>query len=237
MNLFYTNNIDDTGQLAQFGEEEARHCVQVLRKQVGDHLHFVDGKGGLFEGEIVEAAKKKCVLKIIKHTPNYHQRSFNLHIGIAPTKNIARLEWFLEKATEIGIDEITPILCNHSERNRIRTDRLSKRVLSAMKQSLKAYLPKLNELISYKDFIKNVEALNHLKYIAHCDYEKNIHLKEKYQTGRDVIMLIGPEGDFSNEEIQMAFENGFEGVGLGKERLRTETAGIVACHTLNLLNQ
>lgn len=237
MNLFYTNDINNKDQLAYFGEEEARHCVQVLRKKIGDQLHFVDGQGGLYKGEIVETGKKKCVLKLLSHAKEYHKRDFYLHIAIAPTKNIARLEWFLEKATEIGVDEITLTLCDHSERKRIRIDRLSKIIMSAMKQSLKAYLPKLNDLLPYKDLVSGLKADNRMKYIAHCDYEQNIHLKEKYQKAKDVIIMIGPEGDFSKKEVAFAFEHGFEGVGLGKERLRTETAGIVACHTLNLLNQ
>ncbi len=231
MQLFYTQNIKEN--MAIFIEEEARH-IQVLRKKEGDILHFIDGVGGLYEGEIMEVHKKQCVLSIIKHTPSYNQRKVRLHIAIAPTKNINRLEWFLEKATEIGIDEITPILCDRSERKRIRIDRLEKILLSAAKQSLKAYLPKLNELTDYQNFIKKEN--DTLKYIAYCNDDNLNHLKKEYSPPQNVTILIGPEGDFSQKEIQLALENNYKGISLGDSRLRTETAGIVACHIVNLIN-
>lgn len=232
MQLFYTQNID--GNLAIFEEEEARH-IKVLRKVVGDVLHFVDGKGGMYKGEIIEVHKKQCTLSILEHTPSYNQRKTKLHIAIAPTKNIARLEWFLEKATEIGIDEITPILCDRSERKKIRTDRLGKITLSAMKQSIKSYLPKLNELTHFNDFIKMEN--EQLKYIAYCNDDALIHLNKEYSLSENVTIMIGPEGDFSQKEISLALENGYKGVSLGESRLRTETAGIVACHIVNLINE
>lgn len=232
MQLFYTQNID--GNLAIFEEEEARH-IKVLRKAVGDVLHFVDGKGGMYKGEIIEVHKKQCTLSILEHTPAYNQRKVKLHIAIAPTKNIARLEWFLEKATEIGIDEITPILCDRSERKKIRIDRLEKITLSAMKQSIKSYLPKLNELTHLNDFVKMEN--KDLKYIAYCNDDALIHLKKEYSSTDNVTIMIGPEGDFSPKEISLALENGYKGVSLGDSRLRTETAGIVACHIVNLLNE
>jgi 16S rRNA (uracil1498-N3)-methyltransferase len=234
MQLFYVTNIN--GEFAHFDEIEARHCVQVLRKKEGDFVHFIDGKGGFYKGEIDETGKKKCVVKILDHQPDFAKRNFHLHIAIAPTKNIARLEWFLEKTTEIGIDEITPILCDHSERTKIRLDRLQKVLISAMKQSLKAKLPKLNEPQKLDAFIKQIDKDNQELYIAHCaDGEKN-DLKHNYQKGKNVLVLIGPEGDFSNREIQLAFEHDFSSITLGESRLRTETAGIVACTYLNFMN-
>ena len=229
MQLFYTKNIKEN--MAIFTEEEARH-IQVLRKKAGDKLHFIDGVGGIYEGEVMEVHKKQCVLSILQHTPAYNQRKVHLHIAIAPTKNINRLEWFLEKATEIGIDEITPILCDRSERKKIRNDRLEKILLSAAKQSLKAYLPKLNELTDYQSFIKKEN--DNLKYIAYCNDDNLNHLKKEYSIPQNVTILIGPEGDFSEKEIQLALENNFKGISLGDSRLRTETAGIVACHIINL---
>ena len=229
MQLFFTKNI--TGNIATFEAEEARH-LQVLRKKIGDQLHFVDGAGGMYLGEIIEVHKKQCLLSILEHNPSYNERKVKLHIAIAPTKNIARLEWFLEKVTEIGIDEITPILCDRSERKRIRTDRLEKITMSAMKQSLKAYLPKLNELTDYQDFIKQNN--DDLKYIAYCNDDALKHLKKEYSSAENVTILIGPEGDFSPKEVRLALENGYKGISLGASRLRTETAGIAACHIINL---
>ena len=234
MNIFYSQNIDDNW--IRLKAEEARHCVQVMRKKIGDCIYVVDGKGNFYECELVEGSKKSCVLSIQKIIQAYNQRSFYLHIAIAPTKNINRLEWFLEKATEIGIDEITPLLCFHSERKIIKTERLNRVLLTAMKQSLKAKLPQLNPMTPFKDFIKN-RKLTEQNFIAHCQEGVQNHLKEKYQTKKNVSIMIGPEGDFSNDEILLALSNGFEAISLGTNRLRTETAGIVACHTVNLLSE
>ncbi len=232
MQLFFTNDI--RGEFAHLPEEEARHCVQVLRKREGDTLTFVDGKGGWYEGVIAETAKKRCVVQIQKQLSEFQNRPFYLHIAIAPTKNISRFEWFLEKATEIGIDEITPLFCERSERKRVRIDRLQKIVLSAMKQSLKAYLPVLNEPVSFSKFMQQ-DFLDYQKFITHCHHEE-VHLQHLYTQGDDAIILIGPEGDFSEKEVKLAVESGFVGSGLGRSRLRTETAGIVACHTVSLKN-
>jgi len=178
MNLFYTTNIN--GNLAELDAEEARH-LKVMRKKSGDQLYFVDGVGGFYKGEIIDLGKKGCSLSILEHTAAYNQRKSYLHMAIAPTKNIARLEWFLEKATEIGIDEITPILCEHSERKNIRLDRLNKIMISAMKQSVKAYLPQLNELTKFDLFIKKENQSEGKKLIAYCNDEKLKHLKELIQ--------------------------------------------------------
>ncbi|HHH50195.1 MAG TPA: 16S rRNA (uracil(1498)-N(3))-methyltransferase [Saprospiraceae bacterium] len=234
MNIFYAQNIDNSW--IRLEAEEARHCVQVLRKKIGDCIYVVDGNGNFYECELTEAGKKNCLLSIQKTIQAYHQRSFYLHIAIAPTKNINRLEWFLEKATEIGIDEITPLLCFHSERKIIKTQRLNRVLLTAMKQSLKAKLPLLNPMTPFKDFIHNRKPTQQ-SFIAHCQQGNENQLKEKYKSKQSVCILIGPEGDFSEAEILLALSNGFEAITLGPNRLRTETAGIVACHTVNLLSE
>ncbi len=234
MQLFFTQHIE--GDFAYLPEDEARHCVQVLRKKEGQQIQFTDGKGGWYTGVIVETTKKSCVLSILSHQSTYNPPIVNTHIAIAPTKNMARMEWFVEKATEIGISSITPILCQQSERKKIRIDRLEKIALAAMKQSLKAYLPKIDSLVTFKEFVAQKQDID-VKYIAYCDYENNVHLQEKYQAGQNVLILIGPEGDFSTEEVEWAKKEGFIPIGLGKNRLRTETAGIAACHIIQLMNE
>ncbi len=235
MNLFYTTQIE--GNLAILPMEEARHCVQVLRKKPGDRIHFIDGKGHLYIGNILEVSKKRCSVRIVDTEQLPTTPSVRIHIAIAPTKNISRMEWFLEKVTEIGISEITPIFCEHSERSRLRLDRLEKIILSATKQSLKAWLPKLNEPLKFKDFLEKLSDEEGVqRCIAYCHDDERVALNKYCEEGKDVVIMIGPEGDFSPQEVLLAFENGFTGVSLGKSRLRTETAGIVACHTLNLLN-
>lgn len=235
MNIFYVPNIKNN--IAQLSEEEAIHCTRTLRKRVGDNLLLIDGTGGFYEGTIIEAGKKTCTVAIGKTTLEHGKRDFYLHIAIAPTKNISRFEWFLEKATEFGIDEITPLLCKHSERKNIRLDRLNKVILSAAKQSLKAYLPKLNELTKFKDFIeKDNGTHNKQLFIAHCAEGEKEHLKQAYTIKQDCVILIGPEGDFSKPEVDLALSKGFKAITLGKERLRTETAGLAACHAINWQN-
>ncbi len=232
MQLFYTTDIED--KLARLDAVEARHCVQVLRKKVGDPLDLVDGQGSFYKGLILETSKKSCLVEILETRTVKTNRPF-LKMAIAPTKNIDRLEWFLEKATEIGVDTIVPLLCARSERKRIREDRLEKILLAAMKQSLKAHLPKLQPLISFKDFIKT-EHIQKDKFIAYCNDDQLKHLKTNCKKGNDTLILIGPEGDFTNEEIALAKAEGFQGVSLGESRLRTETAGVVACTIFNLEN-
>jgi 16S rRNA (uracil1498-N3)-methyltransferase len=228
MQLFYLENPEKEITLSA---EESKHATKVLRKKVGDILNFTDGKGGLYKAEITIANKKNCRLTIVSSVQKEKQHNYYLHIAIAPTKNIDRFEWFLEKATEIGIDEITPIICKRSERKVIKTKRGNRILLSAIKQSLKYYLPILNEAISLTDFLKkNIDAT---KYIAHCeDGEKN-ELKTVNKANKYLI-LIGPEGDFSNKEIDLALQNQFKAVSLGTSRLRTETAGTIAAHTINI---
>jgi len=233
MHLFYTPDLNDT--IYTLNEQESKHCNKVLRLDTNDMVQLIDGKGGFFTAKIIEPNPKKCMVEIVETKKDYKKRNHHLHIAIAPTKNNDRLEWFLEKATEIGIDEITPIVCEHSERKVIKPERLEKILISAMKQSIKAYKPQLNELVRYMDFIKQPFAGE--KFIAHCEDHEKSFLKNRYTVGRDVLILIGPEGDFSPAEIELALQNQFKEISLGNSRLRTETAGVVACHTINLLNE
>jgi len=231
MQLFFIPDI--AGDSVTLNETESKHAVKVLRMSEGTRVHIVDGKGGFYEAEISDAHPKKCRLSVLKVQKETSRKNYRVHIAIAPTKNNTRFEWFLEKATEIGIDEITPLLTEHSERKAVKTDRLEKILVSAMKQSQKTFLPKLNELISFKDFIQNNSEKE--KFIAHCNNGEKPHLKNTLKKEQDLLILIGPEGDFSLEEVAAAKENGFREISLGNERLRTETAGIVACHIANLM--
>ncbi len=233
MQLFYIPEI--RGSEVTLDPDESKHAVKVLRLTEGSSVQIVDGKGGFHEAEIAEAHPKKCRLNILNSVLNFGLKDFRLHIAIAPTKNIDRLEWFLEKATEIGIDEITPLISEHSERKIVKLERLEKKMISAMKQSVKAYLPKLNESVHFNQLISS--ATEKEKYIAHCFKGNKTHLKRVVNKAADVLVLIGPEGDFSPEEVQLAKNNGFTEISLGESRLRTETAGIVACHIVNLANE
>ena len=233
MQLFYVPNISGTEVV--LNETESKHAVRVLRIKEGDKVQFVDGIGGFYSAKISEANPKKCRLQINSTVKNFGKKDFHLHIAIAPTKNIDRFEWFLEKCTEIGIDEITPIISEHSERKVIKPERLEKILVSAMKQSLKAYLPILNEKTSFEKLMTKPVAAK--KFIAHCHNGEKKHLKNLIKRGEDVFILIGPEGDFSPEEVELAKSNGFREISLGDARLRTETAGIVACHIVNLSNE
>jgi 16S rRNA (uracil1498-N3)-methyltransferase len=232
MNLFYTPYFKDG--FYQLPEAESKHVVRVLRMTTGDPIFLTDGIGNLIEAAIVDADPKKCVVKAGGIIHEYQKRPFYLHIAIAPTKNIERFEWFLEKSTEIGIDVITPLICNHSERTKINSDRLQKVIIAAMKQSLKAYLPKLDQPVTFKQFVK--KPFEGDKFIAYCGESESIELAKIYRKGAKALILIGPEGDFSFEEVESAKKQGFVPISLGKSRLRTETAGIVACHTVNLMN-
>lgn len=233
MQLFYTPDIN--GDSYTFSKEESRHCIKVLRKKIGDSIHLVDGKGRLYTTLLTDDNPKACVVEVQTTEEAYGQRSFRIHLAVAPTKNNDRYEWFLEKACELGIEEITPIICEHSERKVIKLERMNKVLVAAMKQSLKAYLPKLNEATTWKAFM----AQNHSsdKFIAHCGAGRKTPLKQWIKPQQDVLLLIGPEGDFSDNEVQEALSQGFVPVSLGNSRLRTETAAIAACHTINLLNE
>lgn len=233
MNLFYTADIDS--EIYTLNEDESKHIIKVLRLKLGSFINLTNGKGTFYKVEIIDDNPKRCIVKVVEFEENVGKRNFKLHIAIAPTKNIERFEWFLEKATEIGIDEITPIICRNSERDSVKTERLNKVIVSAMKQSLKAYCPILNEPIKFSEFLKNQSFKN--KFIAHCDKGERVSLKEKYIPGSDALILIGPEGDFNSDEINTAIKNGYKEIHLGKSRLRTETAGVVACQTINFLNE
>ncbi len=233
--LFYTPNFDAKASAYTLPEDESKHAIKVLRMQAGEHIHLIDGKGGLFEVEITNPHPKRCELNIVSSQTNYGKRNFKLHIAIAPTKNMDRLEWFLEKATEIGVEEITPVICRNSERKELKMPRVEKIVVAAMKQSVKAYMPQLNEPCTFNQLLEKSTASQ--KFIAHCYEDDKQLLKTTYSKGKDVLILIGPEGDFSTEEVEKAQVAGFVPVSLGESRLRTETAGVVACHTIQLLNE
>lgn len=233
MHIFYTPEL--SGKTYTLDETESKHCVRVLRLEKGDEITLVDGRGGFFSAEISDPNPKRCVVNLTKSELNFGQRNFQVHVAIAPTKNMDRIEWFLEKATEIGVSRVTPLLCRHSERKEIKHDRLEKVMISAMKQSLKAYLPQLDELTKFSDFVR--QPFEGQKFIAHCEEQHRELLKNAIKLDGNYLILIGPEGDFSSEEIRMAIDAGFVPVSLGDSRLRTETAGVVACHTFNLLNE
>ena len=231
MHVFYTPNIKQITY--ELSEEESKHCIKVLRLEAGDEITMVDGVGGLYYGIIDEPNPKKCIIRVIEKIEQYGRRNYSIHIAMAPTKQIERFEWFLEKAVEIGIDEITPIISQHSERKTINLERLDKIILSAMKQSIKAYVPKLNPAIDFDKFVTQNRSGSLL--IAHCINNPKPSLKSKINTTPNYTILIGPEGDFSPDEVELAKKYGYSDVHLGRSRLRTETAGIVACHTINLL--
>lgn len=233
MHIFYTPDI--SGKTYVLNEVESKHCIRVLRLEKGSEITLVDGRGGFYTAEIADPNPKKCAVNVIQSELNFGLRNFQVHVGIAPTKNIERMEWFLEKATEIGINKVTPLLCRYSERKDIKTERLEKVMVSAMKQSLKAYLPQLDELTKFNDFIR--QPFEGQKFIAHCEEQQRDLLKNLVIPNQNYLILIGPEGDFSSEEIDLALNAGFKPVSLGESRLRTETAGVVACHTFNLLNE
>jgi 16S rRNA (uracil1498-N3)-methyltransferase len=215
-------------------QEESRHCIRVLRKRKGDEITVLDGQGGIYTCRITNANHKETEFEILK---SYHDKqvSHEIHIGIAPTKNMDRIEWFLEKSIEVGIRRITFILCENSERNRINMDRLVKKAISAMKQSHHAYLPEISDLVSFRNLVENIDQ-SYEKFLCHAEKGNGNYLLHTATKGRNYCVLIGPEGDFTNDELQLASQNGYEMVSLGNSRLRTETAGFVACTLLNALN-
>lgn len=232
MNLFYQPGIPNG--IHYLDPEESRHCSKVLRKKTGDVIQITDGIGNLYQAKLTESKSEKCAFKI-ESTQIRLKNSFSIHIGIAPTKNPDRTEWFVEKAIEIGIDEISFLLCDNSERAALKTDRLEKLAISAMKQSLHNTLTKINHMVLLKDFVTTANAPS--KYIAHVDQTNPDHLLKIATPKNDYIILIGPEGDFSKKELELAATHNYKKVSLGASRLRTETAGLVACHILNLVNQ
>lgn len=232
MHVFYTPDIQNRAELPA---EEAAHAVRVLRLQAGDEVTLTDGKGNFYRAEISVASNKRCLVNILETQPQEPLWQGHLHIAMAPTKNMDRTEWFAEKATEIGFDELTFLNCRFSERKVIKTERIQKILVSAIKQSLKARLPLLNEMTDFDKFVR--QPFNGQKFIAHCYEGEKPLLRDVSKRGQDALVLIGPEGDFSEEEVKLAIEQGFQPISLGRSRLRTETAALVACHILNLQNQ
>jgi len=234
MHIFYTPDI--TQNTYTLNEEESKHCVRVLRLSTGTIVNLVDGVGGFYTAEIIADHPKKVVLSILHTEQEYKKRNHYLHIAVAPTKNIDRLEWFLEKATELGIDEVTPIITDRSERRIVKDDRLNKVITSAVKQSIKAYHPKLNEATTFNDFLK--QPFEGEQLIAHCiDNTEKKFISELVIPLQKYLILIGPEGDFTPEEVDLALNKGFKPLTLGENRLRTETAALAACFEINYLNR
>lgn len=231
MHIFYTPDIVATGELP---EEESHHCVKVLRLSEGDEVMLADGAGTFYRAVIVLAHPKHCSVHIVETIPAPPSWGFKLHLAVAPTKNLDRMEWLAEKCTEIGVDVITPLLCRYSERKELKSDRLRKIVVSAMKQSLKAVCPVVEEMTDFRHFVER--PFDGEKYIAHCGEGERVLLTDLYHPGHNALVLIGPEGDFSPEEVACALANGYRPISLGDSRLRTETAGVVACHTLHVIN-
>ncbi len=233
MQLFYNPALDDQSQDIVFDKDESRHIIKVLRKNTGDKIFVTNGLGILFETEIAIASDAKCVVRVI-NIEKAAPRPYRLHIAVAPTKMNDRFEWFLEKATEIGIDQITPLLCDRSERRTINESRFEKIIHSAMKQSQTLFAPRLNPLTPFATFVSSARATQ--KFVAHCSDSHRDLLKSKMVPASDYLMLIGPEGDFSDKEISMALENDYLPVSLGDTRLRTETAAVVGAHSAAFIN-
>ena len=233
MQLFYGPSLDNGAKTFTFPPQESKHLVRVLRKATGDRIHITNGRGDLFVAEILRADPSGCSAQIISHTKSVPKR-FKLHLAVAPTKISDRYEWMLEKATEIGLDEISPILCHHSERRYIKAERMEKVLQSAMKQSQQTRLPRLHPLRPFQEFLEG--DFPGLKFIAHCHQGDKRELKRVAQADTDITVLIGPEGDFSKEEVALAQAKGFVPISLGNNRLRTETAAILACATINTIN-
>lgn len=231
MHVFYTPDIDTCPELP---EEEAGHCLRVLRLGVGDEVMLTDGKGFFYKAVISAATGKRCQVKVVEKIEQEKFWKGHLHLAMAPTKNMDRIEWLAEKATEIGFDELSFLNCRFSERKVIKTERIEKIVVSAMKQSLKARKPIVNEMTDFAKFMQR--DFQGQKFIAHCYEGEKPLLKEVLKPGEDALVLIGPEGDFSPEEVQKAEALGFQPISLGKSRLRTETAALVAVHMMNLFN-
>lgn len=233
MQLFYTNNVSEG--TAAFSREESGHCIRVLRMRRGDTVHFTDGAGNMYEGIITDDDPLNMKVSVTGVTKDTGKRLYRLHVAISPLKNDDRLEWFIEKAVELGIDEITPLICSRTEKKRIRKERLEGLILSAMKQSVKAFLPQLNEPVQFTEFI--IREHTGKRLIACCDpQQERKAITTAAGRGEDVLILIGPEGDFTPEEVTLAINSGFTPVHIGPNRLRTETAGVAACCSVYFAN-
>jgi 16S rRNA (uracil1498-N3)-methyltransferase len=234
MQIFYTPDL--TGDTYTLDENESKHCVKVLRMTKGSRVRLADGKGNMYEGFISDPDVKKCIISVTGVIKDFEKRNYRLHLAISPLKNPDRFEWFIEKSVEIGIDEITPLICRNTEKPGIKQERINNLIISAMKQSLKATRTVLNDLCLFNDFI--YRDFKGIRMIAHCnDSIERIKISEAYAKNENALILIGPEGDFSEEEIKAASAAGFSSVHLGQSRLRTETAGVAACHSIYFINQ
>ena len=230
--IFYCPDISINPQLP---EAESQHCARVLRMKENDNLLITDGKGFFYRAVLLQTNPKSCIVSIEEEIPQLKEWNFNLQIAFAPTKKLDRMEFFLEKATEVGIDVISTLKCRYSERKEINVTRLEKIMVSAMKQSQKCRLPQFDEMIKFDEFIK--KPFEGQKFIAHCYESPKSALTEICKKNTDTLILIGPEGDFSEEEVAKAIEHGFIPISLGESRLRTETAALIACHTVHVINQ
>ena len=238
MQLFYCKDISPEG-FCTLDAEESRHAVRVLRLREGDAINVTDGQGSLYTCHIIDANDRACVVEVAGQESPIPDSHFSIHLAVAPTKNPSRMEWLIEKAVEIGVGEITLLSCDHSERSFLKTDRLEKLAISAMKQSLHTVLPEIHPAVTLRDWLHSTSNIQHstLKFIAHCEADKpRMPLATALQPGQDAVVLIGPEGDFSEEEIALALDCGFQPVSLGPSRLRTETAALYAVTAFNLIN-
>jgi 16S rRNA (uracil1498-N3)-methyltransferase len=234
MQVFYAPDI--TGDMYTLDERESKHTIRVLRMKKGTPVRLIDGKGNLYEGIITEPDPKLCSIKIVSVIHEFEKKNYRLHIAISPLKNPERFEWFIEKSVEIGVDEITPVICKNTEKPGVKTDRIRNLIISAMKQSLKAQETIMNQTITFREFLNKSHKGTLL--IAHCHRDlKREKIVDAYSRGEDAVILIGPEGDFSREEIEEAMSKNFTQIHFGSSRLRTETAGIAACHSIYFMNE
>ncbi len=235
MQLFFGEKISDKELF--LSPEDSKHACKSLRKRAGDSIFVTDGNGEIYQCTILDDNMNRVIVNIDHVVDNPFPRNYNLHIAISPLKNPDRFEWFVEKATEIGIDEITSIICSRTEKGKVNTDRLNRIALSAAKQSVKAKLPRINEPITFEKFIQSTANSAQQKFIAWCETEHEKLLFEACKAKESALILIGPEGDFTKEEVEKSLQQGFTPISLGRSRFRTETAGIVACHDVFLRNQ
>jgi len=234
MQIFYVHDLD--GDSCTMDETESRHCARVLRMSKGDRVNLIDGKGVFCEGVITDPDPRGCTIRITDRKEEFEKRNYRLHIAISPLKNPDRFEWFIEKSVEIGVDELTPLICRNTEKPGIKKDRINNIIVSAMKQSIKSYRPVLNDPQDFSEFIRR--DYSGLKIIAHCcQSQQRSAITDIYFKGNDAVIMIGPEGDFSEDEIAGAIDKGFMPVHLGRSRLRTETAGVAACSAVYFINQ
>jgi 16S rRNA (uracil1498-N3)-methyltransferase len=232
MNLFYQANIAEG--INQLDEEESKHVQRVLRLSIGDTIYLTDGKGSLYEAQLTQTKAKNTLFNVVNKI-FFSPPHYSIHIAIAPTKNADRMEWFVEKAVELGIQQISFILCDNSERRTINIERIEKKAISAMKQSGQYWLPSINPIKPFKQFVETAKGNEH--FIGFVDDQHPTHLQTAATPGKVYVVLIGPEGDFSKNELAFALEQNMKKISLGTTRLRTETAGIAACHILNLVNR